>query len=580
MWWTASSFIFFTALVAVISYFRTRRDDLKSSEGYFLAGRGLSGWVIAGSMLLTNLSAEHLVGLNGQAYSFNLSGMAWESTAALATVIMALFFLPRYLRGAFTTLPEFFEDRYDAKTRRLMSVLLLAGYTTITLPAGVLYPGALAVNKIFDVGPLFNVDFHGAIWISVWFIGVVGAAYAIFGGLKAVAVSDSINGIGLLIGGMMVPVFALIALGDGSFMDGLTNMIENTPEKLNAIGAPTDPVPFGTIFTGMVFANLFYWGTNQAVIQRSLGAKSLAEGQKGVLISGVFKILVPIIMMVPGVIAFQLFPDLSRPDLAYPTLIAEVFPKPLLGFFIAVLLGAVLSTYNSLLNSAATIFCLDIYKPMFNPDIDDEALIKKGKIVAAVVALITMFVAPFVFYAPEGLYQFIRRSTGFYNIPMIGLVLIGFFTVRTSGLAARVAVFFYLIAYTLLVFVFDEPIHFIHIMGILFVGMVVVMVTISRFKPRDEPYYMKLDKKAVDLTPWKWGGPFATCTIGLLVSVYLLCSRVGLASPDGIGTPFIMYTGIVVAIVVGILIWKPWTRDFMTPLLRPGSRDDNGKTGT
>jgi len=552
---TISSFVFFTALVAFISYLRTRKERLDTSDGYFLAGRGLTGLVIAGSMLLTNLSAEHLVGLNGQSYSFNLSGMAWESTAAVATVVMALYFLPRYLRGAFTTLPEFFEDRYDGHTRRLMSILLLVGYMAITLPAGVLYPGAVAVNKIFDINALFGVDYFTGLWISVWIIGLIGAAYAIFGGLKAVAVSDSINGLGLLIGGLMVPIFGLIALGDGSISIGLDKLVEHAPQKLNAIGSDTDPVPFGTIFTGMVFANMFYWGTNQAVIQRSLGAKSLQEGQKGVLLSGLFKILVPVIMMVPGLIAFQLFPSLRDPDLAYPTLIAETFPKPLLGFFMAVLLGAVLSTYNSMLNSAATLFCLDIYKPLFAPDIEDAELIRKGKIVAGIVALVTMCVAPFVFFAPEGLYQFCRRSTGFYNIPMIALVLVGFFTKRTSGRAASIAVVFYIIAYTLLVFVFDEPIHFIHIMGILFVCMAVLMVGLSFIWRREEPYYMRLHKKAVNLTPWRYGPYFATCIMGLLVLVYMVCSPIGLASPEGMGTTFKLYASGLAVAVAGVMLF-------------------------
>jgi SSS family solute:Na+ symporter len=552
--WTVTSFLFFTGMVGFIAWIRTRRENLKTTDGYFLAGRGLTGWVIAGSMILTNLSAEHLVGLNGQSYAINLSGMAWECTAAFATIIMALYFLPRYLRGAFTTLPEFFEDRYDASTRRLMSLLLLAGYMAITLPAGVLYPGAVAVNRIFNIGELFNVDYGWALWISVWFIGVVGAVYAIVGGLKAVAVSDSVNGVGLLIGGLLVPVFGLVALGDGSLGDGLTKLVEETPLKLNAIGGPEDHVPFGTIFTGMIFANLFYWGTNQAVIQRSLGAKSLKEGQKGVLLTGVFKIFVPLIMMVPGIIAFQMFPNLRDADLAYPTLIAETFPKPLLGFFIAVLLGAVLSTYNSLLNSAATVFCLDIYKPVFKPDISEAELIQKGKFVATIVAIVTLFVAPFILFAPEGLYQFSRRSTGFYNIPMIALVLTGFFTKRVSGIAARVAVIFYIITYILLVFVFDEPINFIHLMGILFVFMVVIMLIISRFKPRETPYFMHLHKKAVDLTPWKWGPILALIIMGLLVFVYILCSPIGLASTTGLGTSFYLWTSVLITVFLFMMV--------------------------
>lgn len=558
MAWTIGSFLFFTVLVSVIAWLRTRGEKLDSSDGYFLAGRGLTGWVIAGSMLLTNLSAEQLVGLNGQGYRSNLSGMAWESTAAFATIVMALYFLPRYLRGAFTTLPQFFEERYDAGTRRLMSLIILAGYAVITLPAGALYPGAVAVNTIFDVAGLFKVDHWTAIWISVWFIGLVGAAYAFFGGLKAVAVSDSIIGIGLLIGGLLVPVFGLLALGDGSIGAGLAKLTAETPEKLNAIGGANDPVPFGTIFTGMIFANLFYWGTNQVIIQRSLGAKSLAEGQKGVLIAGVLKILVPAILVLPGVIAFHLYPNIS-PDLAYPTLVARTFPKVLLGFFTAVLFGAVLSTYDSLLNSAATVFCLDLYKPIFKPDIDDARLIRVGKIVTALVALISMTVAPFIVFASEGLFQFVRRSTGFYNIPMIALVLTGFFTRRTSGLAARAGVIFYLVAYTILVFVLDEPIHFIHIMGILFAATVGVILLVSRFAPRPEPYQVRLDKKAVDLKPWKWGPYMAVATMGLLVFVYLLCSPWGLATPEGLGPKFFasaLVTASAVAVGLVGLAWR------------------------
>lgn len=538
MTWTVFSFLFFTALVGVVSYWRTRKDDLTTSDSYFLAGRGLSGWVIAGSMLLTNLSAEHLVGLNGQAYRTNLTSMAWETTPAFATVIMALFFLPRYLRGAFTTLPEFFEDRYDAKTRRLMSCLLLFGYVVVTLPAGCLYPGAVALNKIFDVEGLLGVTPGAALWISVWFIGLAGAAYAVFGGLKAVAVSDSINGLGLLIGGLLVPVFALAALGEGSVSAGFARIIAESPEKLNAIGTASDPVPFGTVFTGMVFANLFYWGTNQAVIQRCLGARSLAEGQKGVLLAGLFKIFVPVVMLLPGVVAYHLYPNLENSDFAYPVLVADVFPALLLGFLTAVIFGAVLSTFDSMLNSAATLFCLDLYRPLVNPDLDDAALIRVGKRVGTIMAIMTMCFAPFVAYAPEGLFQFIRRSTGLFNIPMIALVLTGFLTRRTSGAAARTSVYVYLCAYIVVVFILGEPIHFVHFMGIMFWVMVGIMLVVSRFQPRAEPYTIRQDKRAVDLTPWRYGKAFAVVLMGLLVSIYLLCSPIGLASPDGMGTAF------------------------------------------
>ena len=363
---TLGSCIFFMAIVGFISYQRTK-GQTDNQDGYFLAGRGLTGVFIAGSMLLTNLSAEQLIGLNGSAYGFNMSAMAWEVTAGFATIIMALVFLPRYLKGAFTTLPEFLANRYDDGVRRLTVVLFMVGYGLITIPS-VLYSGSVAVLRLFDVPKLLNIDYSTALFVTVFTVGTVGAVYAVFGGLKAVVVSDTINGIGLLFIGLLVPILGFRLLGDGSILKGIETIATNHTDKLNAIGASTDPVPFGTIFTGMILANLFYWGTNQYVIQRTLGAANLAEGQKGVLLSGYFKVLVPFMMMIPGVIAFHLYSNdgtkLPSIDLAFPQLVNDVLPFYLSGFFLAVLLGAVFSSFNSLLNSAATLFCFDVYKPL------------------------------------------------------------------------------------------------------------------------------------------------------------------------------------------------------------------------
>ena len=285
------------ALVAGFAYFKTR-GAVDTQEGYFLAGRGLSGTFIAGSLLLTNLSAEQLIGLNGSAYAFNMTAMAWEVTAGFAIIVMALVFLPRYLGGAFSTLPQFLEDRFDRGVRRLSAVLFLLGYGLITIPS-ILYSGSLAVLRLFDVPGLLGLEYSSALMVTLFLIGVVGGMYAIFGGLRAVAISDTLNGVGLLIIGALVPIFGLMALGEGDVTAGLNTVLTQDTHKLNAIGQAEDPVPFGTLFTGMILANLFYWGTNQYVIQRTLGARSLAEGQKGVLLAGFFKLLVPYLMMLP-----------------------------------------------------------------------------------------------------------------------------------------------------------------------------------------------------------------------------------------------------------------------------------------
>lgn len=525
---TFLSCAFFMALVAFISYQKIK-GEVNTKDGYFLAGRGLTGVFIAGSMLLTNLSAEQLIGLNGSAYGYNMSSMAWEVTAAVSTIAMALIFLPRYLSGAFTTLPEFLSNRFDDDVRRLTVILFMVGYGLVTIPS-VLYSGSIAVMRLFDVPTLLDVSYSAGLMVTILVVGIVGGLYAIFGGLKAVAISDTINGFGLLIIGILVPVLGFIALGNGSFVSGVETVATTHTEKLNAIGAASDPTPFGTLFTGMIFANLFYWCTNQYVIQRTLGAKNLAEGQKGVIFSGFFKVLVPFMMMMPGIIAFHLYGGgLQSIDLAFPQLIKDVLPVYMSGFFLAVLLGAVFSSFNSLLNSAATLFCLDVYEPLKKGKVSDDEMIKVAKIASIVIAIFSFIVAPMLQYAPEGLWQIIRIFTGFYNIPVVAVVIVGLFTRRVPGLGAKVAIIFHIIAYGLLKFVFDDvvDIHFLHLYAILFVIEVAIMLVIGYIKPLGQPWQFER-KHAVDLVPWAYVLPVSITLLSCVAVLYVLFSPIGL----------------------------------------------------
>lgn len=555
LFFTLMSCVFFMGLVGWLSYQKTK-GSVDDKDGYFLAGRGLTGTFIAGSMLLTNLSAEQLIGLNGSAYGFNMSAMAWEVTAGFATIVMALVFLPRYLSGAFTTLPGFLKDRFDDDVRRMTVVLFMLGYGLVTIPS-VLYSGSLAVLKLFDVPTLLNLGKESSVIVTVLIVGSVGAIYAVFGGLKAVVVSDTINGVGLLIIGILVPTLGLILLGDGSFLDGLTQISSTNTDKLNAIGASTDPVPFGTIFTGMILANLFYWGTNQYVIQRTLGAKNLKEGQKGVLLSGYFKLLVPFMMMVPGVIAFHLYGSvggkLPSIDLAYPQLVKDVLPWYMSGFFLAVLLGAVFSSFNSLLNSAATLFVLDVYQPLKKKALKDDQLIRVAKIASVVIALFSFVVAPLLQYAPEGLWQIIRIFTGFYNIPVIAIVLVGLFTTRVPATGAKVAIVFHVIAYGLIKFVFETDLHFIHLYAVLFFIEVGIMLAFGFIRPRSDGSYFTEAPK-VDLTPWRYSWAASATLFSCIVALYLLFSPVGLVG--GMGPQFWVYLGIVFIANMLFSIWS------------------------
>ena len=545
---TLVSCVFFMGIVAFVSYQKTK-GIADTKDGYFLAGRGLTGVFIAGSMVLTNLSAETLIGLNGSAYGYNMSSMAWEVTATIATIVMALVFLPRYLSGAFTTLPQFLSNRFGDDVRRMTVVVFMVGYGLITIPS-VLYSGSIAVLQLFDIPNLLKISYSSGLTMTIVCVGIIGAIYAVFGGLKAVAVSDTLNGVGLLIIGVTVPVFGFMALGDGSLSAGVNEVLTTHTEKLNAIGGPTDPTPFSTLFTGMIFANLFYWGTNQYVIQRTLGAVSLAEGQKGVLYSGYFKLLVPFFMMVPGIIAFHLYGgELQSIDLAYPHLVKNVLPVYMSGFFLAVLLGAVFSSFNSLLNSAATLFVLDIYQPYKKTTMSDQQLIKVAKIASVVIALFSFVVSPLLQYAPEGLFQVIRVFTGFYNIPVITVVLVGLFTKRVPGVAAKVAITFHVIAYAILKFVIDVDINFIHIYAILFFIELGIMLGIGYLIPMDKPWKF-VNQSKVDMTPWRYGFPVAITMVSCTVIIYLLFSPIGLVN----GLSSVFWPAIAAVLVVNALL--------------------------
>jgi SSS family solute:Na+ symporter len=521
------SFFGFTALVGILSYIWTRGTDEKHSDGYFLGGRSLTAPVIAGSLLLTNLSTEQIVGLTGQAYSEGILVMAWETLAAIAMVVTALFLLPRYLKGGFATVPQFLEERYDSQTKTITSILFLSGYVVVFLPI-VLYSGALALSTKFDVPAMLGVADSTALWITVWAIGIAGSIYAIFGGLKAVAVSDTINAVGLFTGGLLVPIFGLMAIGDGSVIDGATTLYNANPEKFKAMGDSDSSIPFATIFTGMMLVQLFYWGTNQAIIQRALAAKDLKEGQKGLLLASGLKILGPLIVVLPGIIAYHLFEgSLEVADQAYPMLVSAVLPAALLGFFAAVLFGAILSSFNSALNSSVTLFGIDIYREHFNKSASDEEVVKAGKKFGIVLAMAAMFIAPFIANAPQGLFGYLQEVNGCYSIPILTIIVVGALTKNVPAIAAKVGlasgVSLYIISQFVIKNIYgaeDYP-HFLHVMAILFVLNVCIMLLIGKKYPKEVAFVQK-DAKAVDMTPWGMAKPVGGVVVLIVISTYFI----------------------------------------------------------
>jgi len=547
------SFISFTSLVAIISYFATRKTDESSSDGYFLGGRSLTAGVIAGSLLLTNLSTEQLVGLNGSAYSEGILVMAWETLAAIAMVVTALYLLPRYLKSGLTTIPQFLSNRFDITTKTLTSALFLTGYVVVLLPT-ILYSGSLAISGMFNVPELLGVSGKVALWICIWGIGVIGSIYAVLGGLKAVAVSDSINAIGLLIGGILIPIFGLMIIGDGSVFDGITELQTKVPEKFNSIGDKTASVPFRTIFTGMMLVQMFYWGTNQQIIQRALGAKNLQEGQKGLLLASFIKILGPLIVVLPGIIAYYMSQkgmlSVSAPDQAYGELVKTVLPPELIGFFAAVLFGAILSSFNSVLNSSVTLFGIDIYKEHINKDADEKTTVKYGKLFGIILAIGAMLIAPFLSDL-DSIFSYLQQVNGIYSIPILTIIFVGYATKKVPAIAAKIGLLSGSILYIISEFFIrpnrvnnalaeaeangiispealkvvevDAYPHFLHIMAILFLLNVIIMLIIGYFKPRPIEYKQKFTDE-VDITPWKHAKVVGIIIVIIVISVYLYYS--------------------------------------------------------
>ena len=520
------SFLFFTGLVAAITWWLTRKDDHETSEGYFLAGRTLTWPLIAGSLLLTNLSTEQMVGLNGAAFTYGFSVMVWEVVAVLALVCMALFFLPRFLKSGVSTVPQYLQIRFDQQTRMITDLIFLVAYAVILLPI-ILYTGATGLIGILDVQGLLGLQSHQqTLWVIVWLVGIIGSLYALFGGLRTVAVSDLLNGIGLLAGGLMISWFGLKALGDGSFLEGMVALTEGNEGRFNSIGGKDSSVPIGTVFSGVLLLNLFYWTTNQQIIQRTFGASSLAEGQKGVLATGFLKLLGPIYLVIPGMIAFAMFAGQDvRADHSYGVLVNTVLPTAYAGFFAAVMMGAILSSFNSALNSTCTLFSLGLYQSAINRNASNEQVVRSGKIFGWSIAIFSMSLAPLL-AGQDSIFSYLQKMNGIYFIPIFSVVLVGMLTRRVPPLAAKLALVSGFVVIAAGYFVpplalIVDSLNEFHFLGIVFAYLVVLMLIIGELSPLKEEW-QQVDVKAVDMTPWAHARKLGAILVLLVLTIYVV----------------------------------------------------------
>jgi len=373
-------FVAFFGVVLFVSMYKSRKE--RTGEDYFLAGRGLLWPFIGLSLIAANISSEHFVGMSGQgAGAVGLAIASYEWLAAITLVFVAFFFLPKFLSVGIYTIPEFLEHRYNSTARGIMALYTMVIYVGVTI-ASVLYSGALALKTIFDVD----------LTTSIWAIGAIAALYTVWGGLKAVAWADLFQGSALILGGIVVMVLGFIAVG------GVSEFIKANPERLHMI-LPRDHsiLPWTALLIGLWIPNLYYWGLNQFITQRSLAAKSLRHGQMGIIFAAFLKLLIPFIIVMPGIMAYQLYRDQivsGTADAAYPLLIRNLVPGGLRGFMLAAIAGAVISSLASMLNSASTIFTLDLYKRYWRQDAPQKSIVFVGRTMTLVFVFIGCIIAP------------------------------------------------------------------------------------------------------------------------------------------------------------------------------------------
>jgi SSS family solute:Na+ symporter len=540
--YTLLTFVAFTAFVAFISWRVTRKDNTETSTGYFLAGRSLSWFVVGGSLLLTNLSTEQLVGLNGNAFQHGMLVMAWEVWSSLSIVAMAIIFLPRYLKSGITTIPQFLDLRYGRGVRTFTSVMFLAAIIVVVLPF-VLYSGSIFMIEVFNVPELTGWQGEDGkmnnLILVASLLAAIGGCYAILGGLKAVAVSDTINGVGLVIGGLMVPALGLAFIGDGSVTAGLSVINETHPERLSSIGDADSNIPWATLLTGMTLITTYYWCTNQGIVQRTFASKSLAEGQKGVLFAALMKLAGPLYLVLPGIIAWHIARtgDL-RPENAnnaYGFLVNQVMPTWAKGFFAATIFGAILSSFNSFLNSGTTLLSIDLYKGAINPDASEKSVVRVGKIFGTMIVPLSVFLTAMIAGDAEkdGLFDTMKQYAAVIQIPLLTIIFVGFISKRApsmsaiAGLAVGMAFQFYFGVLQGNV-IFGTELHWLHVLFINFILMVTVMTIIRYAAPRPEPYVQKYSED-VEITPWRWAKP-----CGVAIVIFIAAMYFGLYSKYGV----------------------------------------------
>ena len=472
-------FLTFVGVVVGFSMFKSRRE--KTSEDYFLASRGLTWWLIGFSIVAANISTEQFVGMAGQAAgNVGLAVSNWQLVGSIGIVIIAFTLLPRFLKAGIYTMPEFLEYRYNLATRAIMALITVIVYVTVLLTA-VLYSGGITLRTIFGLN----------LYYAVWLIGLIAALYTTWGGLKAVAWADLFQGAALLVGGILTFFIGLHACGG---WEKFSTLNANRLHMILPSDHPT--LPWTGVFSGMWIVILYYCGLNQFIVQRNLAAKTLRDGQLGVIFAGALWLLVPFVIVMPGIMAYQLYGELMvRPDEAFPTLIKNLIPQGLRGFMLAAIAGAVISSLASMLNSASTIFTMDIYHRIFDRQAPQKRLVLLGRLMTIIFIVAGCSIAPML-DDPEfgGVFQYIQQYQGYIWPGLVAVFTFGILVETAPGAAGVTGLIGGPVIYGLLQS-FAPNLHFLIQVAIAFQLVLLLMGLITFWKPLKEPKRLPVRKE-------------------------------------------------------------------------------------
>ena len=422
----------YAVLLLVLANFVSREKEghEKDTSDYFLAGRSLPWWAIGASLIAANISAEQIIGMSGSAWVLGIAIGAYEWMAALTLVIVGKWLLPVFLKHRIYTMPQFLEQRYDSRVRNVMAIFWLGVYVLVNLTS-ILWLGALAVNTVTGVD---------LVWGLIG-LGLFATAYSLYGGLKAVALTDIIQVALLIGGGLLIAFIALNEVSGGEgMMAGFQTLTERLPEKFDLIFTKDsehymDLPGISVLIGGMWIMNLSYWGFNQYIIQRALAARNVSEAQKGIMFAAYLKMLMPVIVVLPGVAAVVLAPELETPDRAYPT-VMNLLPTGVLGLVFAALIAAIVSSLASMMNSISTIFTMDVYRHLGEGVKSEKHLVTVGRIVSFAALVIAMIVARPLLGQFDQAFQYIQEFTGFFTPGVCALFLMGIFWKKTTSAGA------------------------------------------------------------------------------------------------------------------------------------------------